>query len=119
VGVAHVSVKQRRFTRVPLQAKVFITSKGGSFAASSCNVSIRGMFVQTRETVPVGEVVEVDLMIPCASSGTYLKLRGVVIRVEHSGIALEFERLDPDMCQCLKNVLHKRASHRLKPYMGP
>lgn len=119
MGVANVSVKQRRFTRLPLQTKVFIKSRNRSFSASSLNLSIHGVFVQTREIIPVGEQVEIDLMIPCASRSPYMKLRGVVTRAEHSGIALEFERLDPDIFQCLKNVLYKRTSHRLKPYMGP
>jgi hypothetical protein len=77
------------------------------------------MLVQTREIIPVGEKVEIDLMIPRASLCPYMKIRGVVTRVEHSGIALEFERLDPDIFQSLRNVLYKRTSHRLKPYMGP
>jgi hypothetical protein len=114
-----VSVNQRRFTRLPLQTKVFIKSKSRSFAASSVNLSIHGMFVQTREMIPVGETVEIDLMIPCASSCPYMKIRGVVTRVENSGIALEFEKMDPEIFQRLKNVLNKRTSHRLKPYMGP
>jgi hypothetical protein len=114
-----VSMNQRRFTRLSLQTKVFIKSKNRSFAGSSLNLSIHGLFVQTRETIPVGEPVEVDLMIPCASRCQHMKIRGVVTRVEHSGIALEFERLDPEIFQCLKNVLNKRTSHRLKPYMGP
>jgi hypothetical protein len=110
---------QRGFTRLPLQTKVSIKSKSRAFTASSLNLSIHGMFVQTRETMPVGEKVEIDLMIPSASLSPYMKIRGVVTRIEHSGIALEFERLDPEIFQSLKNVLYKRTSHRLKPYMGP
>jgi hypothetical protein len=118
-GGAFVSVTQRRFTRLPLQSKVVITSKNRTFSASSLNLSIHGMFVQTREAIPVGETVEIDLLIPNVSCSPYMKLRAVVTRAEHSGIALEFERLDPETFQCLKNILFKRTSHRHKPYMGP
>ncbi|NMC74474.1 MAG: hypothetical protein GYA56_09005 [Geobacteraceae bacterium] len=114
-----MSTTQRRFTRLPIQSNVFIRSKERAFAASSLNLSIRGMFVLTRETVPVGEKVEVDLTIPSASLCPHIYLRGVVTRAENSGIALEFEGMDPDVFLALKNVLHKRAHHRLKPYMGP
>jgi hypothetical protein len=110
---------QRRFTRLPLQAKVSITSKDHSFTASSLNISIRGMFVLTHETVPVGERVDVNLMMPRASLCPLIQLRGVVTRAEYSGIALEFEGMDPDAFQALKSILHKRVHHRLKPYMGP
>lgn len=114
-----MSATQRRFTRLPLQAKVFIRSKDRSFSASSQNISIHGMFVLTHETVPVGEKVEVELTIPIASLCPHIHLRGVVTRSQHSGIALEFEGMDPDVFLALKNILHKRAHHRLKPYMGP
>jgi hypothetical protein len=48
-----------------------------------------------------------------------MKIPGVVVRVENSGIAIEFKRMDPEVFQCLKNILQKRSTHRLKPYIAP
>jgi hypothetical protein len=112
-------VKQRRFPRIQLNSKVFIKSPDRSFSAVSVNFTLQGILVKSREKIAEGTTVEVDLMIPCACSSPYMKIPGVVVRVENSGIAIEFKRMDPEVFQCLKNILQKRSTHRLKPYIAP
>jgi hypothetical protein len=48
-----------------------------------------------------------------------MKLQGIVARVESSGLAIEFVRLDPEIFQCLKNIIVRRSPHRHKPYFAP
>lgn len=112
-------MKQRSFTRIPYSTNVFVKTKTRSFTAPSIDISIRGVFVRTREHLAVGESAEVDMVIPSASVNSLLKLPGVVTRVEKGGIAIEFGRMEPDTFILLKNVLHRRTTHRLKPYMSP
>jgi len=112
-------VKQRAFTRIPYSTNVFIKTQHRTFSAPSIDLSIRGVFVKTREHLAPGESAEVDLVIPSASVGSMLRIQGVVTRVEKGGAAIEFDRMDPDTFTLLKNVLHRRATHRLKPYMMP
>lgn len=112
-------MKQRAFTRIPYSTNVFIKTRNHTFTAPTIDISIRGVFVKTREHPAIGEPAEVDLVIPSASVGSMLKIPGVVTRVEKGGIAIEFGVMDPDTFTLLKNVLHRRATHRLKPYMMP
>jgi len=109
-------VAQRRFTRIHFNAKVFIRARNRSFSADSLNMSVRGMFVKTHEHLAVGDPVEIDVNIPSASRSSLLKLHGVVTRVEHQGIALDFGMLDADTFLHLKNTLNQRTRHRLKPF---
>lgn len=112
-------MKQRSFTRIPFSTNVFVRTKSRSFAASSLDISIRGIFVKTREHLSVGESAEVDMVIPSASVGSLLRIQGIVARAELGGAAIEFGKMDHETFLRLKNVLHKRAAHRLKPYMAP
>lgn len=112
-------VKQRAFTRIPYSTNVFVKTMTRSFTAPSIDISIRGVFVRTREHLAVGESAEVDLVIPSASVSSLLKLPGTVTRVERGGVAIEFGRMDADTFILLKNVLHRRTTHRLKPFMTP
>ncbi len=111
-------MKQRRFPRIQLNSKVFIRTTGRSFSANSENLSMHGIFVNTNENIAKGASVELDIMVPCASRCPYMKIHGMINRVEQSGVAIEFTRMEPDVFLCLKNVIQKRSPHRLKPYMG-
>lgn len=107
---------QRRFTRIELNTKVFIKSKDHTFVAASKNISIHGLLIKTSENLQVGEPVEIDLFMPSASRGSMLKIWANVARLEHDGVAFEFGRLDPDTFVHLRDILHKKTPHRLKPY---
>jgi len=77
------------------------------------------MFIKTRENIAPGTAVEVDVTIPCTTRSPHMKLQGVVARVESSGLAIEFTQMDPDIFQCLKDILQRRSTHRLKPFIAP
>jgi len=110
-------MKQRAFTRIPYSTNVLVKTRTRSFTAPSIDISVRGVFVRTREHLAIGESTEVDLVIPSASVSSLLKLPGVVARVEKGGIAIEFGKMDADTFILLKNVLNRRTTHRLKPYL--
>ena len=112
-------MKQRRFPRIQLDSKVFLRSPDISFSADSINFTLQGVFIKTREKIEAGTAVEVDISIPCSTRSPHMKLQGVVARVEFSGLAIEFTRMDPEIFQCLKNIILRRSTHRLKPYIAP
>jgi hypothetical protein len=76
------------------------------------------MFVKTHEHLTIGDPVEIDVNVPSASRGSLLKLHGVVARVEHQGIALDFGMLDAETFLHLKNALNHQTRNRLKPFFN-
>lgn len=112
-------MKQRRFPRIQLDSKVFLRTPDRSFPADSLNFTLQGIFLKTREKVEMGTAVEVDITIPCTTHNPNMKLQGIVARADNSGLAIEFTRMDPEIFQCLKNILQRRSTHRLKPYIAP
>jgi hypothetical protein len=117
--VEEFTLKQRRFPRIQLRTKVFIKSPNRAFSAESRNLSIHGVFIKTSEAVEQHANIEVDIMIPCASRCPYMKIKGIVTRAEHSGFAVEFRQIDPEIFQCLINVIRKRLPHQHKPFIAP
>ena len=113
------TMKQRRFPRIQLDSKVFMRTPDRSFFADSLNFTLQGIFIKTREKVEAGTAVEVDITIPCSARSPHMKLQGVVTRVENSGLAIEFTRMDPEIFQTLKNIILRRSTHRHKPYIAP
>lgn len=109
---------QRHFTRINLITKVFIKTPHGSFSTSSRNISVRGIFIRTNESLSLGDRAEIDIVIPSASFSAFLNLKGVVTRVERGGVAFDFEKMDPETFSRLRNVFQRRTAHRLKPFMG-
>ena len=114
-----ISVKQRRFPRIPLNSKVFVTSANRSFSADTLNLTLHGIFILTHEKIAPGTTVEVDIMIPCTTRSPHMKIPGVVTRVQSSGFVIEFKRIEGDEFQCLKNILQRRSTHRFKPFIAP
>ncbi|RQW82503.1 MAG: hypothetical protein EHM79_18200 [Geobacter sp.] len=112
-------MKQRRFPRMQLDSKVFLRTPDHAFSADSLNFTLQGIFIKTREKIALGTAVEVDITIPCSTRSPQMKLQGVVTRVESSGLAIEFVRMDPEIFQCLKNIIVRRSTHRHKPYIAP
>ena len=102
-----------------LDSKVFIRTPDHSFSADSLNFTLQGIFIKTREKIALDSAVEVDVTIPCTTRNPHMKLQGIVARVEASGIAIEFTRMDPEIFQCLKNIVLRRTTHRHKPYIAP
>ncbi|MRR06694.1 MAG: PilZ domain-containing protein [Deltaproteobacteria bacterium] len=118
-GREDIPVKQRRFPRIQLNSKVFVTSANRSFSADTLNLTLHGIFILTHEKINPGTSVEVDITIPCTTRSPHMKLPGVVTRVEHSGLVIEFNRIEGDEFHCLKDILQRRSTHRFKPYIAP
>lgn len=112
------TVQQRRFTRIPFDTKVFVKANNRSFAGFSMNISVRGIFIKTSEILELGDTVDIEVIIPSASQGSMMRISCSVIRLEKNGAALEFRKMDPEAFHHLRNVLNRRSTHRLKPFMG-
>jgi len=112
-------MKQRRFPRIQLNSKVFVRSVNRSFSAETLNLTLHGIFILTHEKIMPGTTVEVDITIPCTTRSPHMRLSGVVTRVESSGLVIEFNRIEGEEFQCLKDILQRRSTHRFKPFIAP
>ena len=75
----------RKFARVPVHAKVFISTRGSMLIGSVLDLSSGGVLVKSRDKIPVGAQVEVLLKKEQVTAAFV----AVVLRETESGFVLQ------------------------------
>jgi Tfp pilus assembly protein PilZ len=79
---------RRRFTRKPYFMPVDFATPERAFSGFIQNISSGGVFIETRETLPVGQQVTLSFMRP--KSRDYVKVGGEVVRKIPDGFGVKF-----------------------------
>jgi uncharacterized protein (TIGR02266 family) len=104
---------RREHERVPLQVEVSLTSENNFYTGFTSDISEGGIFVATRETVPVGTKLTFELKL---GSGT-IQVNGVVrwtrpynelMEGVAPGVGVEFVNLHPKIAQVVNAFIDKR-----------
>jgi hypothetical protein len=69
------------------------------------NLSMKGMFLKTQESLPGDGLLEISIVLSGASSLLSIKVKGCAVRQTDEGIAVEFQEMDIDSFVHLKNVV--------------
>jgi Tfp pilus assembly protein PilZ len=80
---------RRRFTRKPYFMPVDFATPERAFSGFIQNISSGGVFIETRETLPVGQQVTLSFMRP--KSRDYVKVGGEVVREIPDGFGVKFD----------------------------
>ena len=96
----------RRRTRFVSQ--VMVMADGQSFAASTTDISLTGLFLSTNQHLPVGRIASISLSIPSASKSSIMNLDGFVVRNNFHGIGIKFRPLDHETFSHLRTVINNR-----------
>ena len=79
---------RRRFARKPYFMPVDFATPDRAFSGFIQNISSGGLFIETRETLPVGQQVTLSFMRP--KSRDYVKVGGEVVRKIPDGFGVKF-----------------------------
>ena len=79
---------RRRFARKPYFVPVDFATPDRAFSGFIQNISPGGVFIETRETLPVGQQVTLSFMRP--KSRDYVKVGGEVVRKIADGFGIKF-----------------------------
>ena len=79
---------RRRFARKPYFVPVDFATPDRVFSGFIQNISSGGLFIETRETLPVGQQVTLSFMRP--KSRDYVKVGGEVVREIPDGFGVKF-----------------------------
>ena len=79
---------RRRFARKPYFMPVDFATPDRAFSGFIQNISSGGVFIETRETLPVGQQVTLSFMRP--KSRDYVKVGGEVVREIPDGFGVKF-----------------------------
>lgn len=94
----HAAVERRRSDRAPVVVRIEYSTVDALFSDFTRNINEGGIFVETEESIPLDEKVDLKLRLP--GSNEIVRVQGRVVRAEPAtatsagGIAVEFEQLD-------------------------
>lgn len=98
-------MEKRCLSRVLFCTKAVVNYKGVEIDGEVDNLSLNGMFIKTRQKVPVGEMVEITMHLAGDSSSLTIGLEGKVIRTDESGIGIMYHKVDLDSFVHLRNIV--------------
>ena len=99
--------EKRNHERVPFTARVTVFSKGQRIVsdADTRDISLKGMYVASRQRLNIGTHCGLELQLTGASSQVTLNIDGTVVREDGNGFAVVFNTIDLDSYFHLKNIL--------------
>jgi len=107
-----MDMERRSFTRVIFKAEATVSYGGNSFTTPVKNVSLKGMFLETLEDMPLNEPLEVKIVLSGNTTRLTVNLKGKATRQDDSGFAILFDGMDLDSFVHLKNVITCNATDR-------
>jgi tRNA 2-thiocytidine biosynthesis protein TtcA len=101
---------QRKRTRVHFKAMVNLIAGGRELKGlKSRDLSLKGVFVETEQPLPLGTSVDVGLDLSGSTSTVLLKMTGKVARVDGKGMGIDFVEVDLDSFFHLRNIIKYNA----------
>lgn len=98
-------MEKRRYRRVAFQAMAGVQAGQTTFSGMVDNLSMKGMFILTKEIVQLGIPLEISLVLSGTSSLLSIKLTGFALRQTDTGVAIEFQEMDVDSFIHLRNIV--------------
>lgn len=95
----------RRFSRVHFNVEATIRTADRLFQGVVENLSMTGMFLVTPERLPVGEAVEIAIVLTGSSPEIAVSFNGKTSRIVENGMGFVFEKIDLDSYMHLKNIV--------------
>lgn len=96
----------RNFTRVELAAGARIETDQAQVPGDVANISMNGMFIRTRQQLPVDNTVRV-FIYPGADEEIHVQAR--VLRSSEGGSALKIEKMELDSFVKLRNIISEKC----------
>lgn len=89
--------RRRKFTRVPLETGIRVSTPGaGDWPSRSWNISLGGMFIQAEQGLPLGIQCVVNMDTAVLPGSAHIRVEGEVVRSRDEGTAVEFTSIDAD-----------------------
>ncbi|HBE77426.1 MAG TPA: PilZ domain-containing protein [Firmicutes bacterium] len=98
-------MEKRELTRVAFHIEAIIKYQERTFTGKVENLSLKGMFIQTAENLKLKEPLAISIHLAGDSSDLEIKLNGNVVRVEQSGVGVQFDKIDLDSFIHLRNIV--------------
>ncbi len=105
-----MEIEKRKNLRVVFKTHCSVEPIKGDFspfeADSTKDISLKGLYIETKNRLPIGSSCILKLKLAGTSSELILNIRAKVVRADDNGLAFTFEEIDMDSFFHLRNVLY-------------
>ncbi len=96
---------KRRTTRVPFNIESAVKYQDKTIKGEAVNLSLKGMMFKSSEEIPLNTALDIVIFLTGSTSRLTINLKGIVVRIDKMGTAIEFEEIDIDSFIHLKNIV--------------
>lgn len=100
--------EQRKRTRVPVRFDVIVFCEGKEFPVHSQNLSLKGMLCTFNEHLKPGQECHLVLNL---TSEIKITVRGIIVRSEPKGTAIDFLQMDEDDFVHLRKIIEYNSGN--------
>lgn len=101
--------EKRKFFRVDFAVEALIKQGVASFKGEVKNISLKGMLVETSETLVSASPVEVTIYLTGMPPYIAINATGTVVRNEENCVGIKFDKIDADSFAHLRNIISYRC----------
>jgi len=98
-------MEKRKHRRVRFEVTATVRAGQTSISGMVDNLSMKGMFLTTGESLPHDGPLEVSITLSGSSSTLSIMLKGRAVRRSETGLAIEFQEMDLDSFVHLRNII--------------
>jgi hypothetical protein len=98
-------MEKRKHRRVRFEVTATVRADRTSIDGMVDNLSMKGMFLTTGETLPCDSPLEISITLSGSSSMLSIMLKGRAVRHTDKGVAIEFQEMDLDSFIHLRNII--------------
>lgn len=100
--------KQREYQRLKAKADIDIVVGNKVIQTDTTDISASGLFINTKGKFEANKIVRIVFSVPGVDKS--FKLQGTIIRVEKSGIAIQFENITPYFREILDSIIWEKKN---------
>jgi c-di-GMP-binding flagellar brake protein YcgR len=95
--------KQRKYQRLKAKSDIDVEVGNSVIQTDTSDISASGIYINTEGKFKTNKTVRIVFSIPGIDKS--FKLKGMIVRVEKSGIAIQFENITPYFRKILDNII--------------
>lgn len=95
--------KQREYQRLKAKSDIDVELGNRVIQTDTSDISASGIYINTEGKFETDKTVRIVFSIPGIDKS--FKLKGIIVRVEKSGVAIQFENITPYFRKILDNII--------------
>lgn len=106
--------ERRNFSRVDFSVSALLQADGVALKGEVKDLSLRGLYLETEEQLPVGTPVEITIYLSASPDPVVINVSGSVARLVEGGVGCTFEKMDVDSFAHLRSIISYHAGDESK-----